>query len=86
MSLVLDLPADLETTLAAEAAQLGLPLPEYAVRLLAARNGLRPAARTGAELIAYWQSEGLIGTRPEITDSSSHARALRDQAQRRRQP
>ena len=35
MSLVLDLPAELEAELAAGAARLGLPLPEYAVRLLA---------------------------------------------------
>jgi hypothetical protein len=25
--------------------------------------------KTGAELVAYWQREGLIGSRPEIDDS-----------------
>jgi hypothetical protein len=35
MSLVLDLPPELEAELATEAARRGLPLPEYAVRLLA---------------------------------------------------
>ncbi len=86
MSLVLDLPPELETELAAEAARLGLPLPEYALRLLAGGRGPSSAPRTGAELLAYWQGEGLVGTRPEITDSSAHARALREQAQRRARP
>jgi hypothetical protein len=86
MSLVLDLPAELETELAAEAARLGLPLPEYVLRLLAGGRAPTPAPRTGAELLAYWQGEGLVGTRPDITDSSAHARALREQAQRRARP
>lgn len=83
MSLVLNLPPELETKLAAEAAQLGLPLAEYALRLLAEGVSARPVPRTGAELLAYWQNEGLVGTRPEITDAPAHARALREQAQRR---
>lgn len=83
MSLVLDLPAELETELAAEAAHLGLPLPEYALRLLAGGRSLRSAPHTGAELLAYWQGEGLVGTRPDITDAPAHARALREQVQRR---
>ncbi len=52
MRLVLDLPAELQTELAAEAARLGLPLPEYALRPLAAGRNPRPAPRTGAELLA----------------------------------
>jgi hypothetical protein len=86
MSLVLDLPPELETDLAAEAARLSLPLPEYALRLLAGGRGPGPALRNGAELLTYWQSEGLVGSRPEIADSASHARALREQAQRRGRP
>jgi hypothetical protein len=86
MSLVLDLPAELETELSAEAARIRLPLPEYVLRLLAGRRTPSPAPRTGAELLAYWQSEGLVGTRPDITDSPAHARALREQAQRRARP
>ncbi len=86
MSLILDLPAELETELAAEAARLGLPLPEYVLRLLASGRtpGLPP--RTGAELLTYWQGEGLVGTRPEVADGPTHARALREQAQRRARP
>ena len=83
MSVTLDLPAELETELAAEAAQFGLPLAEYVVRLLASGRPPHPAPRSGAELVAYWRSEGLIGTRPDITDSRAHARALRRQAEKR---
>ena len=86
MSLVLDLPPDLETELATEAAHLGIPLPEYALRLLSRVRTSGCIPRNGAELVAYWQKEGLIGTRPEITDPSAHARALREQAQRRALP
>jgi hypothetical protein len=85
MSLVLELPPELESELAAEAAQLRLPLPEYAVRLLAAGRIPGSQPRSGAELLAYWQGAGLIGTRPEIADAPGHARALRQQAERRKQ-
>ncbi|MBI3408905.1 MAG: hypothetical protein HY040_11175 [Planctomycetes bacterium] len=86
MSLVLELPRELETELEAEAAELGLPLPEYVLRLLAAGRGPSPVPRTGAQLLAYWHDEGLVGTRTDIAESSAHARALRDQAQRRARP
>ena len=77
MSLVLDLPTELETELTIEAARFGLPLPEYALRLLAGGRAAGPTPRSGAELLAYWQSEGLIGTRSDIADSPAHARTLR---------
>lgn len=83
MSLVLDLPPDLETELAAEAARLGIPLPDYVLRLIATCRGTQPAPRTGTELLAYWESEGLVGTRSDITDSQAHARKLREQAEKR---
>jgi hypothetical protein len=86
MSLVLDLPSELERELASEAAQLGLPLPEYALRLLAAGRETRPALRTGAELLEYWRGEGLIGTKSEMADSQAQARALRQQAESRPRP
>jgi hypothetical protein len=86
MNLVLDLPPELENELAAEASRLGLPLPEYILRLLAAGRVPNPVPRTGAELLDYWKDEGLIGTRSDITDSSTHARVLREQAQRRARP
>jgi hypothetical protein len=86
MSLVLDLPPELENELCAEASRLGLPLPEYVLRLLAAGRAPSSVPHTGAELLDYWKGEGLIGTRSEIADSSAHARTLREQAQRRARP
>jgi hypothetical protein len=86
MSLVLNLPPELEAELTAEAAQLGLPLPEYALRLLAGGRGPSSTVRSGPELLAYWQAEGLVGTRPEIVDGPAHARSLREQAQTRKRP
>jgi hypothetical protein len=86
MSLVLELPPELETELAAEAAILGLPLPDYALRLLAAGRVPSPKPQSGAELLAYWQGARLIGTRPDIADAPGHARALRQKAEKRERP
>ncbi len=83
MSLVLELPPELETELAAEAARLRLPLSEYALRLLATGRSADPKPSTGAELLVYWQSAGLVGTRPDIADAPGHARTLRQQAEKR---
>jgi hypothetical protein len=84
MGLTLDLPAELETELTAEASQLGLQLPEYVLRLLASGRSSSAAPRNGAELVAYWHREGLVGTRPDISDSQGHARSVREQAQKRK--
>ena len=85
MSLVLDLPTELETKLAAEASRRGIGLPEYVVRLLATERSLGETPRDGLGLVAYWQAEGVIGSRPDIQNSQVHARALRRQAERRDQ-
>ena len=84
MSIMLDLPQELESELVTEATQLGLPLSEYVLRLLSTRSLVEPSPTTGAELVAYWQREGVIGARPDIMDSQVHARQLRHQAERRR--
>ncbi len=84
MSITLDLPEELETDLSIEAARLGLSLPEYALRLLSVAQAVGNKPKTGAELVEYWRSEELIGTRPDIIDSQTHARQIRDQAERRR--
>lgn len=85
MTLTIELPGDLERELAAEAERLGLPLDEYALRVLATRGaGPAPPPKTGAEVVAFWQAEGVIGARPEIVDAPTHARRLREQAERRR--
>ena len=86
MTLTLDLPMELASELSAEAERLGLPLSEYAQRLLAAGRAPGASPKTGAELLAYWRREEVIGSRPEITDSQEHARALRRQAEERSRP
>ena len=85
-SLVLNLPPELEAELAAEAAHYSLSLPEYVLRLLARSRNRGSGPRMGEELVAYWREEGPVGTRSEITNAPSHARALREQAQRRQRP
>lgn len=86
MNLVLNLPAELESELSAGAARLQLPVSEYALRLLAAGIAAESKPSNGAELVAYWQNAGLIGTRADIDDASAHARILRKQAENRQQP
>ncbi len=83
MSVTLDLPEELESDLSTEAARLGLSLPEYILRLLSTSRTAMRTLETGAELIQYWQSEKLIGTRPDISDSQTHARQIRNRAERR---
>ncbi len=85
MTLLIELPKDLEQALEVEAAELGLPLSDYAIHLLYSRQ---PADEddeptTGAELVTYWQNARLIGTRQDIGDSQTYARQLRDQAEQR---
>ncbi len=83
MPLTVELPDDLAGALSDEAQRLGMSLPDYAVSLLTAARPATASVRTGADLVALWRSEGLIGTRSDIADPSAHARQLREQAQRR---
>jgi hypothetical protein len=79
MTIRLDLPPDLENELSTEASRLNLPLSEYILRVLSVRTVLSHPPKTGAELVAYWQSEGVINSRPDITDSQIHARHVRSE-------
>ena len=81
MSITLDLPQELEEELSAEAERLNLPLSEYVLRILSTKGTAGTMPRTGEELVAYWQSEGVIGSRPDIFDSQVHARNLRRESQ-----
>ncbi|HEX5727628.1 MAG TPA: hypothetical protein VFX98_19305 [Longimicrobiaceae bacterium] len=87
MVLKLELPQDLERELLSEAGRLGLPLAEYTLRVLATRHAsplhMSETPRTGAELVAFWRSHGVIGARPEISDAPAHARDIREAAERR---
>lgn len=83
MSITLNLPPELENELCVEATRLNLSLSEYVLRILSMRQVAGNMPKTGAELVAYWQSEGIINSRPDITDSEAHARYLRHEAQTR---
>lgn len=93
MSIIVNLPAELEKTIAAEAAKAGMTVSDYvAGRLAAGRlaqgtttNGSRGSKRrlTGPEMVHRWKELGLIGYRTDITDPEAHSRRLREAAQRR---
>lgn len=83
MTLTLELPQDLERRLTVEATRLGLPLEKYALRLLGEAPKAEATPTTGAEVVAYWQREGIIGSRPDIEAGQAHARAIRHRAERR---
>lgn len=83
MTITLDLPQELEEELMEEAKQLDLSLSDYALRLLYTRPLMKTSPKTGTELVSYWKNVGVIGMRPDIADSSTHARKIRTAAQRR---
>jgi hypothetical protein len=107
MTLMLELPPDLEARLNSEATRRGLAPADYVLELVRAatpetqtpeQDEVRaettdplseswpegePMPTNGAEVVAYWERHGLIGTRPDITDSLAHARVLRREAERR---
>jgi predicted mannosyl-3-phosphoglycerate phosphatase (HAD superfamily) len=83
VNISIELPSDLENELSTEASHLKLPLAEYILRVLAFRPFLQNSPKTGVELVAYWESIGVVGSRPDIADSQEHARKLRDQAENR---
>ena len=83
MSIRIDLPSGLESELATEALRLNLPLSDYILQVLSVRQVLSNPLKTGADLVAYWQSQGVINSRPDITDSQAHARKLRHEAETR---
>lgn len=83
MPLTVELPDDLADALTEEASRLGMSLPDYALRLLASARPSAATIHSGADLVAFWRAEGLVGSRPDIADSQTEARRLREQAQRR---
>ena len=85
MSITLDIPEGLANDLATEAQRFGLPLSDYVVTLLATGRTAGDLPKTGAELVAFWQEQGVVGSRPEISDSQAHAREVRRQAEKRSQ-
>jgi len=84
VNISLDLPSELENELSTEASHLKLPLAEYILRVLSFRPFLQNPPKTGLELVTYWESIGVISSRPDITDSQKHARKLRHEAETRK--
>lgn len=85
MTLTLELPYELEHELSEEAERRGLSLSEYALLVLTMGIAAETTPTTGSELIAFWSTEGLIGSRSDINDTEVFARALRQQAETRDQ-
>lgn len=94
MSIIVNLPAELEKTIAAEAAKAGMTVSDYVAGRLdqgtttngsRGSNGSRGTKRrlTGPEMVQRWKELGLIGYRTDITDPEAHSRRLREAAQRR---
>jgi hypothetical protein len=81
----IELPSDLENELSAEASQLKLPLVDYILRVLSFRPFLQNPPQTGLDLVAYWETTGVINSRPDIANSQEHARKLRNRAGHREQ-
>lgn len=86
MSITLNLPPELEAELSVEANRLDLPLQEYVLRILSTHSCLQNPPQKGSELVAYWEKEGVINSRPEIQDSQKFARHLRSEAEKRESP
>ncbi len=89
MTITLDLPPQTELRLEEAAARREKPVKEYALSLI--EDGLPlteplPELKTGADVVAYWKDNGLIGDwadREDIGDSLEYARELRRQAETR---
>ena len=58
MTFVIELSEDLEQRLQKKAAERGMDAAAYARQLI--ENGLSLPPQNGAELIAYWEAEGVI--------------------------
>jgi hypothetical protein len=65
MSVTIDLPPDVEASLAAQAAARGVPLAEHLRRLLVAQAGGSAARETPEERVKLWRDvSGLPDTKP----------------------
>ncbi|MGE0128817.1 MAG: hypothetical protein AB7U82_12120 [Blastocatellales bacterium] len=83
MSITFEVPSELALELEAEARRYGLSVATYILQIIADRQTAKNLPRTGAELIAYWEREQLIGSRSDIADSQAYARQLRSEAESR---
>lgn len=77
--LTIELNQTAEERLRAEAAAKGMAAEVYAREIL--EGLLLPLA--GQRLVDHWRHDGVIGSRPDITDSDAYSRELREQAWKR---
>lgn len=83
MTITLEIPQELEEELSGEAEKINLSLSEYILRLLFTRQVVNNSPKTGAQLVNYWQKEGLINSRLYIKDSQEYATKIRYKAEHR---
>lgn len=88
MSLLLELPPALEAELIAESERLGVSVSEVVTQKISEStvNRVAPESikkKTGAEFIAQWESEGLIGIRNDIENPAEFVRELRRKSDNR---
>jgi hypothetical protein len=84
--LEVELTPEIERELSRAAADEGLPLADYALKVLRCQAQQNRPKRTPAELVAEWEREGVLGIwadHPGIGDSSEFAAQLRAQAENR---
>ncbi|MBA2691945.1 MAG: hypothetical protein H0U65_05550 [Rubrobacter sp.] len=83
MGVVVNLPKELEDELSEEASRSGMSLSEYISRILASGRTVAARPENGSQLVEFWRSEDLIGSRPDIGDGAARARELRREVERR---
>jgi hypothetical protein len=82
MSITIELTEAEELRIREQAAALGLNEVEYARRrLVGEADDLKP--QTGAEALAFWEREGVLGLFSDRPDSPEFARQLRSEAESR---
>jgi len=81
MNTILAIPDALEMELHAQAAKLGIPMPQFALQLLKSGLAAIEKPKSGAEMVDYWINLGLIGSRADILDTEACYRDLRRQSQ-----
>lgn len=86
MSMTIDLPPYVETYLREEAAKQETPVEEYTAHLVEdlvpkpLPPSPMPELKTGADVVAYWQKEGVIGMwadRKDMEDSTEYVNRLK---------
>ncbi len=86
MSLILEIPPELEDALKVAADQKGMSVADFALKILSENRVSAKDVKSGTELVAYWKSLGIIGMRDEIQDSVEHVQRLRESQMRRFDP